>query len=87
MKESVDKGLRPNYEFQLNYEFPKDNWVDYCKVISKECVNYLMESIVQHPCIPLYNAACIADLNTVRKMVLKGDSSADRVREIVVLLL
>ena len=38
---------------------------------------------MQHPCIPLYNATCIANPNTMRKMVLKGDCSAERIREIV----
>ena len=27
-----------------NYEFPKDCWVEYCKIISKECVDYFMYS-------------------------------------------
>ena len=30
-----------------------------------------------------FNATCIANPNTVRKMVLKGDCSAERIREIV----
>ena len=83
IKEAVDEDLRPAYVFEQNYEFPKDCWVEYCKIISKECVDYFMVNVVQHPCIPLYNAACIANPNTMRKMILKGDSSAERIREII----
>ena len=36
-----------------------------------------------HPCMPLYNAACIANPNIMKKMVVRGDSFAERVREIV----
>ena len=57
IKEAVDEDLRPAYVFEQNYEFPKDCWVEYCKIISKECVDYSMVNVVQHPCIPLYNAA------------------------------
>ena len=32
---------------------------------------------------PLYQATCIANPNTMRKMVLKGDCSAERSREII----
>ena len=39
--ETADKGLRPNYTFELNYGFSKDSRVEYFKVISEECVNYL----------------------------------------------
>ena len=38
---------------------------------------------MQHQCVPLYNTACIANPNTMRKMILKGDSSVERVREII----
>ena len=50
------------------------------------CVHYFTDNIVQHPCIPLYNATCIANPNTMSKMVLKGDCSAERIREIVAAL-
>ena len=60
--------------------------IEYCKIISKECVDYFTDNVVQHPCIPLYNATCIANPNTMRKMVLKGDCSAERIREIVATL-
>ena len=53
------------------------------KIISKECVDFFTDNAVQHPRIPLYNATCIADPNTMRKMILKGDCSAERIREIV----
>ena len=55
----------PHYVFELEYEFPKDSWFEYCKVISKECVDYFMENVMPHPCIPLYNAAHIA--STMKK--------------------
>ena len=42
-----------------------------------------MENVVQHPCISLNNAACIANPNTMRRMILKGDSSAERVGEVI----
>ena len=78
IQEVVDQGLLPDYVFELNYEFPRDSWVQFCKIISKECVDYFTDNVVQHPCIPLYNATCIANPNTMRKMVLN-----ERIREIV----
>ena len=48
-------------------------------MILKECVDYFTDNVVQHRCIPLYNATCIANPNTMRKMVLKGDCSAERI--------
>ena len=71
---------------KLNYEFPTDSWAEYCKIISKERVDYFTDNVVQHPCIPLYNATRIANPNTMRKMVLKGDCFTERIREIVALL-
>ena len=52
--------------------------IEYCKTVSKECVDYFTDNVVQHPCIPLCNATCIANPNTMRKMVLN-----ERIREIV----
>ena len=52
--------------------------IEYCKIISKECVDYFTDNVVQHPCIPLYNATFVANPNTMRKMVLN-----ERIREIV----
>ena len=34
IQEVVDEGLLPDYVFELNYEFPRDSWVQYCKIIS-----------------------------------------------------
>ena len=38
---------------------------------------------MQHPCIPLYNAANIANPNIMNKMVLRCNTFAEPVREIV----
>ena len=51
----IDRGLRSDYVFELTSEFTKYSWVQYCKVISKECVDYFIVNVVQHPFIILYN--------------------------------
>ena len=72
IQEVVDRGLLSDYVF-MSFQ-----GIEYCKIISKECVDYFTDNVVQHPCIPLYNATCIANPNTMIKMVLN-----ERIREIV----
>ena len=52
--------------------------IEYCKIILKECGDYFTDNVVQHPCIPLYNATCIVLNERIKEIVAPLENRTKR---------